>query len=110
MIDHHGLCLGSPCSCDTVATGPIELVPGIKLPEEATVRIPLHQITVLPNIPAGMNPYVVMSLTYLYRSTSDDTVPIKVIRDGELYKIVDGRHRFVASLMAGRPDVLAMEV
>jgi hypothetical protein len=60
------------------------------------------------NVTAGLNPLVVMSLAYLYRSTTCDTDPILVRREGRgRYRICDGRHRFVASLIAGRGDVLA---
>ena len=125
MIDHHGMCLGTPCSCETV-TGPVPTIqrnadgtravqepdPGKKPPAlSKPFQIQVSKILVLDNVPAGMNPYVVMSLTYLYRSTTDDVEPIKVWgMGGGLYRIMDGRHRFVASLMAGRPTVLAQEV
>jgi hypothetical protein len=54
-----------------------------------------------------MNPLVVMSLTYMYRSTTEDAPPITVKREGKHYRILDGRHRYIASVIAGRRRVLA---
>lgn len=71
-------------------------------------RIRVDRILVPPNLPAGMNPLVVMSLTYLYRSTTEDAPPIVVRREGRNYRITDGRHRFMASVIAGRRRVLAV--
>jgi hypothetical protein len=54
-----------------------------------------------------MNPLVVMSLVYMYRSTTEDAPPITVQREGKHYRILDGRHRYIASVIAGRRRVLA---
>jgi hypothetical protein len=71
--------------------------------------VPLDQLQTLKAVPAGMNPYVVMSLAYKFRSSNVDVAPIVVMRlaGGAGYRIIDGRHRFVASLMSGRGDILA---
>lgn len=62
-------------------------------------------------VPAGMNPLVLMSLTYLFRGTNEDVEPITVQREGESYfRIVDGRHRANAAMVAGRKTVLARVV
>lgn len=60
-------------------------------------------------VAAGMNPYVLFSLTHIYRSTNEDVEPIQVRTYGlgGLYTITDGRHRSVASMIAGRKTVLA---
>jgi hypothetical protein len=71
------------------------------------VRIPVEKLLYKPNAPSGMNPLVVMSLTYFYRSNVLDTTPIVVRREGDNYRILDGRHRAVGSMIAGRTDVLA---
>lgn len=70
-------------------------------------RIRVDRILVPPNVASGMNPLVVMSLAYLYRSTTEDAPPITVTRDGRNYRITDGRHRYIASVIAGRRRVLA---
>ena len=70
-------------------------------------RIRVDRILVPPNVAAGMNPLVVMSLTYMYRSGNQDAPPITVAREGRNYRIIDGRHRFIASIIAGRRRVLA---
>lgn len=69
--------------------------------------LPVERLLYKPNAPSGMNPLVVMSLTYFYRSNVMDTTPIVVRREGKNYRIMDGRHRAVASMIAGRPTVLA---
>lgn len=48
-------------------------------------------------------------LAYTLRSTNTDPEPIQVqpLTDGT-YRITDGRHRAIAALIAGRPDVLAV--
>jgi hypothetical protein len=71
-------------------------------------RIRVDRILVPPNLPTGMNPFVIMSLAHLYRSTTEDAPPIEVTREGRYYRVTDGRHRFVASLVAGRRRVLAI--
>jgi SH3-like domain-containing protein len=70
-------------------------------------RIRVDRCLIPPNVAAGMNPLVVMSLTYMYRATDEDAPPITVRREGRHWRIVDGRHRWVASVMAGRRRVLA---
>jgi hypothetical protein len=71
------------------------------------MRVRVEQVLLPPAVSAGMNPYVLMSLAYLLRSTTEDPPPIHVTREGDYYRIHDGRHRFVAAVLAGRPDVLA---
>lgn len=59
-------------------------------------------------VSAGMNPFVLMSLAYLMRSTNEDVEPIIVQRESlSVYRIVDGRHRAVAAMMAGRKYIAA---
>ena len=70
-------------------------------------RIRVDRLLVPPNLPAGMNVLVVMSLVYMYRSTTEDAPPITVRREGRNYRITDGRHRYMASVIAGRRRVLA---
>jgi hypothetical protein len=52
--------------------------------------------------------WVLFSLARMYRSTSDDAPPAAVRDLGNGYwRVLDGRHRFLASVIAGRPDLLA---
>jgi hypothetical protein len=72
------------------------------------VRVPLDRLLLKPNIPAGANILVVASLAHMYRSPTDDAPPVEVCDLGNGYWLVlDGRHRFLASVIAGRPDLLA---
>lgn len=72
-----------------------------------TFRIPIERLRLLPNIPAGMCPYTLLGLVPKLRKTDQDHDPILVRGDGDGWRILDGRHRFVASVIAGRPDILA---
>lgn len=71
----------------------------------------IEEMRLRPNIPAGMNPFVLMGLVTLLRSTDQDHDPVLVRRhkDGKSWLLLDGRHRFLASIIAGRCDVLAVE-
>lgn len=73
------------------------------------MRIRVERLLFKPNAPAGMNPLVLMSLAYMLRSSVEDPAPIVVRRVGEFYRILDGRHRAMAAMIAGRSDVLAIE-
>lgn len=74
--------------------------------EEKYIRV--DKILVKPNIPAGMNPLVVMSLVLMYRSSAEHTEPIVVRKEGKFYRVLDGRHRFLASIIAGRRRIKAV--
>lgn len=75
----------------------------------AAWHVPLDQLLVKEPVPAGMNLAVIQSLVPLYRGTTEDTTPIAVRRDPHGWRVMDGRHRFIASLIAGRASVLAVE-
>lgn len=72
-----------------------------------TKRIRVDRLLLLPNVPAGMNPLVIMSLTYMMRGTHNDPPPIQVRKEGRLWRIIDGRHRYFAAVIAGRHNILA---
>ena len=74
-----------------------------------TFRVPLDEIRVRKPVPCGMDPYTLMSLVPLMRTTTEDHEPVLVRRDGDGWRLMDGRHRFVAALIAGRQDILAEE-
>jgi hypothetical protein len=61
-------------------------------------------------VSAGMDPYKLMAFTRQFRGTNEDREPIVIapIPGTEFFRISDGRHRFIASVMAGRKDVLAI--
>lgn len=70
-------------------------------------RVPLEDLRVGPNVTAGMNPYRLLGLVPLLKETTQDHEPITVRPlPGGSWRVVDGRHRFLASIIAGRPDVL----
>lgn len=72
-----------------------------------TFRLRIEDCCLKPNIPAGMDPCVALGLVPLMRKTAEDANPIKVRPCGNHWKIMDGRHRFFAAVIAGRADVLA---
>lgn len=75
-----------------------------------TFRVPVEDLRFGRNPPAGMNVLVLMSLAYRLRSTAEDPEPVQVTRDGDGWRVHDGRHRAVAALIAGRPDVLSVRI
>jgi len=84
-------------------------MPGRHEARPSTWHIPLEQLLVKQPVSAGMNLEVVSSLVPLYRGTTEDTTPIVVRREAAGWRVMDGRHRFIASLIAGRASVLASE-
>jgi hypothetical protein len=73
-----------------------------------TMRLPLSVLLLKDNVSVGASPFVLLSLAHMYRTTTHDADPIEV-RDlgGGYWRILDGRHRFIASVVAGRHDILA---
>jgi hypothetical protein len=74
-----------------------------------TFRVAIDGLLFPHPVPAGMNPYVLMSLAYAMKTTHEPVgPPIVVAREfGGRFRIVQGRHRVVASMMAGRDWVEA---
>jgi hypothetical protein len=72
-----------------------------------TELISLDRILYPDPVAAGMDIYTLASLTKWYRCANDHTTPITVTTEGDYYRLNDGRHRAVASMMAGRKQVLA---
>lgn len=70
-------------------------------------HVPIRQILFRDPVAAGMDPYVLMALTKMFRCSNEDVEPILVRVTGDYYTLLDGRHRTVASMMAGRKTVLA---
>jgi hypothetical protein len=72
-------------------------------------RVRVEDIHLKANVPAGMCPFTLLGLVRRLRDTAQDWDPVLVRRDGRLWELLDGRHRWMASVIAGRPDVLAVE-
>ena len=73
-------------------------------------RIPLELLRLKPPVTAGLNPYNLLGMVPLLRNTTLDHDPILVdaeCRSCGSFRVQDGRHRFVASVMAGRHDIMA---
>lgn len=77
-----------------------------------TIRVPIDRLRFKAPITAGMNPFTLFGLVPLLRNTALDHDPILVSRAcpecGDRV-VLDGRHRWIASVIAGRADVLAEE-
>lgn len=77
-----------------------------------TFRVPIDRLSFKDPITAGMDPFVLMALVPLLRKTAEDHAPIQVTppcATCATRTVLDGRHRWVASVLAGRADVLATE-
>jgi hypothetical protein len=74
------------------------------------MRVSFDQVLFGRNPPAGMNPLVLMAMTYQYRSGAGEPYPpVEVTRVDGAWRIHDGRHRALAAMIAGRPDFYARE-
>lgn len=72
--------------------------------------LPLHHLRLKANIPAGMNVLRICAIADGLRNVGVEVEPITVRRLGpEDWLVTEGRHRFVASYVAGRVDVLCVE-
>lgn len=71
---------------------------------------PIASILFPTPVSAGMNPYILMSLAYMYRATNEHAKPVELTVEGGYYRLKDGRHRVVASMMAGRKTILGVVV
>lgn len=74
------------------------------------IRVPLDALRFPAPVVAGMNYLLIGSLAYLMRSSNEDPPAVTVAKEPGGWRIVDGRHRAVAAMIAGRRDVLAIEV
>ena len=75
-----------------------------------TFRVRVENLRLKPNVPAGMDLGVVGGLCKRMRTTAEDWDPALVVplNDG-VWRILDGRHRFFAAVISGRPDLLCYE-
>lgn len=72
--------------------------------------IPLHHISLPANIPAGLSPFVLFAIVHTLRNGYDaghgpgQTEPIDVRGTDGDYVVSEGRHRFIAHYIAGKPS------
>lgn len=72
------------------------------------MNISLDTILLPPNMPAGMDWAVIGLWVVKFRKTPQPCdPPIKVVKEGDYWRLRDGRHRFIASLVAGRTHIEA---
>lgn len=93
------------------------LTPVFKLhqqsPSVQTFRVRFEHLRLPPNPSSGLDPLRLMALVYhLACGNEDIEPPVEVIRAGPGYgwRIHCGRHRAIAAMIVGRPDVLCTEV
>jgi hypothetical protein len=75
-------------------------------------QAPVEKLRFKVPIAAGMNAFTLMGMVPLLRNTSQDHDPILVgpaCSDCGDRVVLDGRHRWIASVIAGRATVLAVE-
>lgn len=78
--------------------------------QQEPFRVRVEHLRIKPNVSAGMNFLRLAALAYLLRGTTEEPEPpIEVVEDGTGgWRVEDGRHRFFAAVVAGRPDVLCV--
>lgn len=75
-------------------------------------RVPLRLLRFKDPVPAGLDAYVLLGMIPQLRNTTDDCVPILVdacCPTCGVWRVQNGRHRVIASIAAGRTDILAIE-
>lgn len=70
----------------------------------------LDRVRLGPNVSAGMNYMLIGVLAYKLRTSMENLEPIKVRRVDDVWQVVDGRHRLVAHMVAGRHTIFAVVV
>jgi hypothetical protein len=76
------------------------------------LRVPLCLLRFQAPVTAGLNPYTLLGMIPLMRNSLEDHDPILVGPPCEccgVRLVLDGRHRVIASIAAGRQDILAVE-
>ena len=71
--------------------------------------VPIDTLLFKEPVSCGASPFVIMALAQFYRTTNEHTVPITIRAEGNRWRILDGRHRVIASIIAGRKTVFASE-
>lgn len=74
------------------------------------MNITIDRILFCEPVVAGMNYLQVAALTYRLRSSNWDAEPVTVRVEGDYLRLIDGRHRVIAHLFAGRKVVPAVVV
>jgi hypothetical protein len=72
------------------------------------IRWPINRLRFKDPIAAGMNPYTLLGMVPLLRNEARDHPPIEIAQvcpSCGTGTAMDGRHRWIASVMAGRSDV-----
>lgn len=75
------------------------------------VELRLDTLLVLRNVPAGLDWAVIgLHVARLRKTNLPVDPPIRVYEEDDtpFYRISDGRHRFLASLVSGRDTILAV--
>lgn len=94
----------------TLPPRPIPELQRVPTTPTGAFRVRVEDLRLPANVTAGMNALRLCSLAYRMRGTTDEIEgPITVRRDGDGWRVVDGRHRFLGAVIAGRPDVLCVE-
>lgn len=71
-------------------------------------QIPLDMVLFPEPVAAGMDLAVIGLHTAPMRKGNEDPEPVVVAPEGKYWRIVDGRHRAVAAMAAGRKLILAV--
>lgn len=73
------------------------------------IEIPLHWVRMGPNIPGGMNLYVLASIAHQLRTTNArrlEPLPTVWCYGPMDFEIDDGKHRFIAHYLSGRSTII----
>jgi hypothetical protein len=73
-------------------------------------QLPVHEIRPPEPIPAGMSVLVICAVAEKLRNSHEPITPVEVRRAGDGWLLVEGRHRWLAHWIAGRPLIWCHEV
>ncbi len=70
-------------------------------------RVRIDKLLFKEPVTAGLNLGRICIFAEIMRTSNEDPGAVLLRPEGEYFRIMDGRHRVVAAMMAGRKDVLA---
>jgi hypothetical protein len=77
---------------------------------EQPFLLPVHELHPPEPIPAGMSVLVMCAVAERLRNTHDPITPVEVRKVDGGWLLVEGRHRWLAHWIAGRPLIRCVEV
>ena len=75
------------------------------------MKVPLNKLVLRKPVSAGMDLAVIGHFVMIFRKSTlpcDPPILVRRLKNGH-WKVMDGRHRFFAAVIAGRTEIEAVE-